>query len=227
MAKVGASFLSIVLFQLYHGAEAFVFSSQQSQSCRLPASCLSAAKTSLDEHTTWKLSFLLQGLPTEQGKKVDEIFTIEAQFIEEDGYEPPQGDVKQVGGSIASKDGEEAPSPRLKVVKSRWQLSEDPEDRKDGLWIWGLFQEPLYPFLLLQLETDRVPLPGADGDFISPLKLFAQINHKRDKESGVVLSAAELKVRKIETRKADVFGAATVEVYEEFTVGKLNIQSMK
>jgi hypothetical protein len=225
MVKVGALFISMVW--LFHGAEAFVVSSQRSQSCLLPASSLSAAKTTLDEHTTWKLSFLLQGLPTEQGKKVDEIFTIEAQFNEEVGFEPPQGDVKQVGGSISSKDGEEASSPRLKVVKSRWQLSEDPEDRKDGLWIWGLFQEPLYPFLLLQLETDRVPVPGADGDFISPLKLFAQINHKREKETGVILSASELKVRKIETRKADVFGAATVDVYEEFTVGKLNIQAMK
>jgi hypothetical protein len=225
MVKVGAPFLSMVLL---HGAEAFVVSFQQSQSCRPPASSLSATKTTLDEHTTWKLSFLLQGLPTEQGKKVDEIFTIEAQFNEEDGYEPPQGDIKQVGGSsIASEDAGEASSPRLKVVKSRWQLSEDPEDRKDGLWVWGLFQEPLYPYLLLQLETDRVPLPGADGDFISPLKLFAQINHKREKEIGVILSASELKVRKIESRKADIFGAATVDVYEEFTVGKLNIQSMK
>jgi hypothetical protein len=225
MVKLGAPFLSMVW--LFLSAEAFVVSSQQSQSCRLPASPLSAAKTTLDENTTWKLSFLLQGLPTEQGKKVDEMFTIEAQFNEEVGYEPPQGDIKQVDGSVTSKDGEEASSPRLKVVKSRWQLSEDPDDRKDGLWVWGLFQEPLYPFLLLQLETDRVPVPGADGDFISPLKLFAQINHKREKEIGVILSAAELKVRKMETMKADAFGAATVDVYEEVTVGKLNIQSMK
>jgi hypothetical protein len=225
MVKVGALFPSIVW--LFPGAEAFVVSSQQSQPCRLPASSLSAAKTTLDESTTWKLSFLLQGLPTEQGKKVDEIFTIEAQFNEEVGYEPPQGDMKQVGGSIASKNGEEESSPRLKVVKSRWQLSEDPDDRKDGLWVWGLFQEPLYPFLLLQLETDRVRLPGADGDSISPMKLFAQINHKREKETGAILSGAELKVRIIETMKADPFGAATVDVYEEVTVGKLNIQPMK
>ena len=35
---------------------------------------------------------------------------------------------------------------------ARWRLSEDPEDQKDSLWIWGLFKEPLYPFLLLELD---------------------------------------------------------------------------
>lgn len=38
----------------------------------------------------------------------------------------------------------------------RWRLDEeagsDPLD-KGGLWIWGLFKEPLYPFMFLQLEV--------------------------------------------------------------------------
>jgi hypothetical protein len=25
-------------------------------------------------------------------------------------------------------------------ASNRWTLSEDPNDRKDGLWIWGLFK---------------------------------------------------------------------------------------
>ena len=33
-----------------------------------------------------------------------------------------------------------------------WTLSEDKDDRKDGLWVWGLFEEPKYPFLYFYLD---------------------------------------------------------------------------
>ena len=179
-----------------------------------------AAKTTLDTDTTWRFRFVLTGIPTEKGKKVDELFVVEAQFTEDEGYEPPQGELKIVTKGDA--DGR-----ILKISKSRWQLSEDPDDRKDGLWVWGLFQEPLYPFLLLQLETDAVPLAGGeDSDTIKPLKLYAQINHRREKDVGVVLSGAELKVRVLETLKADPFGAATVDVYYEDSVGQIRIEPM-
>jgi hypothetical protein len=176
---------------------------------RAPSSASSLAAvastpTTLTDETTWNLRFLLQGMPTENGKKVDEIFTIRAQFVEEEGYEPPQGYVKQLGAP--SDDS----SPRLRIVKSRWQLSEDPSDRKDGLWIWGLFKEPLYPFLLLQLETDCIPLPGDQQDAVKPLKLFAQIDHKREKEIGVVLSGGDLNVRETETMKGERIDLFTV-----------------
>lgn len=180
---------------------------------------LAATKRTLDVDTTWRFRFVLNGIPTEKGKKVDELFVLEAQFIEEDGYEPPQGDLKVViKGDYDDR--------VLNISKSRWQLSEDPDDRKDGLWVWGLFQEPLYPFLLLQLETESVPLAGEDGDTIKPLKLFAQISHKRDKDVGVLLSGAELKVRVVETMKADPFGAATVDVYYEDNVGQIRIEAI-
>ena len=85
--------------------------------------------------------------------------------------------------------------------------------------------EPLYPFLLLKLETDAIPLNDDDNDdFIKPLQLFAQINHRRDSELGVVLDATDLKVRQVETIKADPFGAAKVDVYEEVSVGTLSVQ---
>ena len=87
------------------------------------------------------------------------------------------------------------------------------------------FKEPLYPFLLLRLETDAIPLSDEeDDDKIKPLQLFAQIDHRRDAERGVLLDATELKVRQIETIKADVFGAAKVDVYEEVSVGTLSVQ---
>ena len=179
--------------------------------------------TTLTDETNWDLRFLLKGLPTENGKKVDEIFSVSAQFIEEEGYEPPQGYVRQLGTEVGSDSGEEEGS-RLKIVNSRWLLSEDPSERKDGLWVWGLFKEPLYPFLLLQLEIDRIPVPGEDNDAIKPLKLYAQLNHKREKEIGVILSGADIKVRELEQVKADPFGATYVDLYEEVTVGNLQVQ---
>lgn len=160
----------------------------------------SVATTTLTDETTWKLRFLLQGLPTEKGKKVNEIlFTINAKFVEEEGYEPPQGDLKQV---LALDENDETSGGQLKISSSRWLLSEDPNERKDGLWVWGLFKEPLYPYLLLQLETERVPLPGEDDDAIKPLKLFAQLDHQREKEVGVILKGGDLKIREMETMKA-------------------------
>lgn len=175
-----------------------------------------SAQTTLSQDTTWDLRFLLQSVPTENGKKVDELFSAKVQFIEDIGYEPPQGTLKQILGL-----GEE---PSFKILSSRWQLSEDPNDRKDGLWVWGLFAEPLYPFMLLQLETDRIPLPGDDTDAIKPLKLFAQLNHQREKGVGVILSGGKLNIKEAETFKADPFGAASVTIYDDVTVGNLQVQ---
>lgn len=177
-------------------------------------------KTTLSEETTWDLRFLLQSVPTQNGSKVDEFFSAKVQFVEEEGYEPPQGALKQI-----LERSEEVYQPSFKIVSSRWQLSEDPNERKDGLWIWGLFAEPLYPFMLIQLETDRIPLPGDKADFIKPLKLFAKIKHQREKDVGVVLSGGPLNIREAETFKADPFGAASVTVYDDVTVGSLQIQS--
>lgn len=196
-------------------------------------------KATLTEETNWKLRFVMKNVPTVQKNVVKELlFVVDAQFVEEEGYEPPQGTVRQIQMDSESDDD----SNKLKIVSSRWQLSEDPEDRKDGLWIWGLFKEPLYPFMLLQLETSSIPVPGSntntntntntssdeeedkEKDSIGPLKLFAQISHSRDEKLGVVLKASVLNIREMETVKADILGAATVDVYEEVSVGQLNIQ---
>ena len=167
------------------------------------------AKTTLTEETDWKLRLVLRSVSTTQGRKVDHVVSATVQFREEEGYEPPQG-------SITTAEGDP-----LKITKSYWKLSEDPNDRKDGLWIWGLFKEPLYPFMLLQMEVDEIPL--SEDDTIQPLQLYAQINHKRDDEAGVILEAGELKVRQMETINADPFGVASVDVYEEVNIGTLSI----
>lgn len=212
-ASVVVSFFA--LFDLWQLAHGFVFSREQTRTSRSLSSQLWASKATLTDDTLWKLRFVLKGIETGKGKKVDRIFRIDANFLEEEGYEPPQGSVRQI-----ASDNE-----NFKITKSYWQLSEDPNDRKDGLWIWGLFKEPLYPFLLLKLETDSIPFGCEDDeDVIKPLQLFAQINHRRDSELGVVLDAAELKVRQMETIKADPFGAAKVDIYEEVSIGTLSVQ---
>lgn len=188
-------------------------------------------KTTLSDATTWEFRFSLKGLPTEKGKRVDEIFATKVHFIEEEGYEPPQGFVQQLATQQQdSEEGDEnnGDARLFSIVQSRWQLSEDPTERKDGLWVWGLFKEPLYPFLLLQLETEKIPLAGEEEDSILPLKLFAQLTHQRDEDAGVLLSNSnDLKVRVVETMKADPFGAATVDVYEEVSIGNLQIQPIQ
>jgi len=193
----------------------------------------------LTESTTWNARVVLRGAPTRRGKKADELFSLSLQFVEEEGYEPPQGYVRQVmkeattnaeggGGSGGGA------ADRLRIRKSYWKLSEDPNDRKDGLWIWGLFEEPLYPFLLLQLETEAVPLAAGSnsdddekdggGDAILPLELYAQLNHRRDADEGVVLRGNyDLKIRRKRTLKADPFGAAQVDLFDEVSAGALSI----
>lgn len=190
-------------------------------SCLKSSSSETTAAT-LTEATTWNLRLVLQNLPTSKGKTSDQIFAIRVQFIEEECYEPPQGILRQVDDE--EREEEDPKRPKLTIAASRWILSEDPDDRKDSLWVWGLFKEPLYPFLLLQMEVDEIQLPGDDQDSIPPLKLFAQINHKREKGEVILTSGADLKIKKKETFKADPFGAATVDIFEDITVGKLQLQ---
>lgn len=76
-----------------------------------------------------------KGNATELALRVD--------LMEEVGYEPPQGYVR-IDACPAYPEG----------GRTRWVLSEDPSERRDGFWIWGLFKEPLYPFMLFELELD-------------------------------------------------------------------------
>ena len=167
------------------------------------SSTTNTKKTTLTTDTTWRLRLLLNDITTTKGKKFDNtLFVVEGNFIEEEGYEPPQGlfipTVKEVSLAEDGKESSNTNTMALEVTNSRWTLSEDPDDRKDGLWIWGLFKEPQYPFMLLQMETTELKLPSSDSDesdSVPALKLYAQINHIRDRDedgSGVELQSANL-----------------------------------
>ena len=186
---------------------------------------LFAAKTTLSTETTWRLRLLLNDLTTTRGKKLEgQLFVVEGHFVEEEGYEPPQGLFKPTNDS----DVEEGIS--LEISNSYWKLSEDPNDPKDGLWIWGLFKEPLYPFMLLQIETKELKLSSSQqdgndgaGDSIPPLKLYAQISHIRSDEAGVELKTANLNVRVLEQIQLP---GASVDLYEEEKIGQVSFQPL-
>ena len=87
--------------------------------------------------------------------------------------------------------------------KHRWTLSQDPDDQKDSLWIWGLFSQPLYPFLLLTVILSQpVELPG--GETIPAGKLFLQGEHRRDPEADTLLGAGTVVFKRPEELKADL-----------------------
>jgi hypothetical protein len=212
------SFAHVSAFQSIGAPSLIPTQNRQSRTVRCflssPARTNANAKTTLTEATTWKMRLVLNDkLPT---KSKDEIFSLNGYFIEEDGYEPPQGTFH------GRRSAGEAKVTNLEIVNSRWMLSEDPEDRKDSLWIWGLFSEPLYPFLLLQISLAE---KDEDGNSTPWPPLYAQISHRR-KDGSVLLEPADLKVRNLEQLNADPFGAAKVEIYGEDLVGRISFQPM-
>eukprot|EP00580_Thalassiosira_gravida_P002205 CAMPEP_0201618900 /NCGR_PEP_ID=MMETSP0492-20130828/40259_1 /ASSEMBLY_ACC=CAM_ASM_000837 /TAXON_ID=420259 /ORGANISM="Thalassiosira gravida, Strain GMp14c1" /LENGTH=248 /DNA_ID=CAMNT_0048087627 /DNA_START=33 /DNA_END=779 /DNA_ORIENTATION=+ len=192
-------------------------------------------KATLTVDTTWRLRLLLNDVKTAKGKKLDgQLFVVEGNFIEEEGYEPPQGLFTPTGTPSSDEQVEEGDKSEsdggmfLEVSNSRWKLSEDPDDPKDGLWIWGLFKEPLYPFMLLQIETKELTLSSSadeeNADSIPPLKLYAQINHFRNKDEGTVkLQTANLNIRILEQIQLP---GATVDLFEEEAVGQVSFQPL-
>ena len=102
--------------------------------------------------------------------------------------------------------------------KDRWTLSEDPDDQKDSLWIWGLFSQPLYPFLLLALTlTEPVQLPG--GETIPAGKLFLQGEHRRDPDADTMLGAGSVVFKVSEAIKADLVGLSDFTYNEPIPCG--------
>jgi hypothetical protein len=51
-----------------------------------PSLLMATPKATLTEETTWRLRFSLNGVPTKNGRKVGELFNVDVQFIEEEGY---------------------------------------------------------------------------------------------------------------------------------------------
>lgn len=159
--------------------------------------------------STWRMKLDVTA-PKTSGK----FATIQAnvRFAEEDGFEPPQGfmTVESCVPEGALKLGQQ---------QTRWQLSEDPEDRKDSLWIWGLFKEPLYPFILFELELAE-PLEIAEGISIPQGKLYFQVDHRR-KEGEVKLGEGTITYKIDSEQNADLLGLSQFTYNEPVPCGQV------
>lgn len=107
----------------------------------------------------------------------------------------------------------------LGAQKTRWTLSEDPEDRKDSLWIWGLFSEPLYPFILFEIDL-ATPIKIAENIQIPAGKLFFQVDHRR-KDGSVQLGEGSIKYKVMEKLNADLLGLSDFSYGEPIECGKI------
>lgn len=149
----------------------------------------------------WRLSFALPAL--------DQRATVIAEFADEEGYEPPQGSLL-----LVCEDGATS-------AAGTWQLSEDPDDKRDGLWIWGLFEEPLYPFLLVTLDSEAIGLPAGG-------RLALRMGHKsRPNEDEQLLSSGSVAARRKENYDADLFGLSSAALDEDTPIGTVSIQPVR
>ena len=149
----------------------------------------------------WRLSFALPGYDTRKN--------VIAEFDDLLGYEPPQGELVLVDAEGARRRA------------GSWKLSEDPEDKKDGLWVWGLFEEPLYPFLLLSLDSEQIGLPSGG-------RLQVQMGHKaRPGEDQQLLGAGSVAVRQKEIYEADRMGISKAVLDIDTAIGTVSAQPVR
>ena len=133
--------LGLIVAFSRNGMKVATYGQRQLSEARMTMSTVPITKKALlDKSTFWRISLTL----SKSGFKSIENIAI-VRFIEDRNYEPPQGRIfveDDFNGLIRVDD---------KGYAGSWALSEDRDDRKDGLWIWGLFQEPKYPFLYFSL----------------------------------------------------------------------------
>eukprot|EP00966_Prymnesium_polylepis_P300067 6934175-Prymnesium_polylepis.1 len=164
---------------------------------------------SLTPSSTWRIKLDL----TAPGTAATVSVTANLRFAEDEGYEPPQGFVL-----VESCSPEGALT--LGQQKARWLLSEDPEDRKDSLWIWGLFSEPLYPFILFELELAE-PLALSESVSIPAGPLYFQVDHRR-KDGSVQLGEGAVTYKVQEELNADLVGLSQFSYSEPRPCGTIS-----
>ncbi|CAM9498778.1 unnamed protein product, partial [Laminaria digitata] len=140
----------------------------------------------LTASTQWRMFLTLKD-PTLGGDagEATEV-AVRVRFSEDRNFEPPQGSLEVI---------EDNPCFGQQAGKARWTLSEEEDKRGAGLWVWGLFEDPLYPFLLLQLDNLEIVSGGAK---IPPGRLYVKVDHKRDDELGPTLNSGTVGVKLIE-----------------------------
>jgi len=162
----------------------------------------SSSVRSLAPDCSWRIKLEL----TAPGSATPVVVTGTVRFAEETGYEPPQG-------SLLVESCMPEGTLTLGEQSTRWQLSEDPEDRGDSLWIWGLFKEPLYPFILFELNLAAPLEMPVEGVCLPAGQLYCQVDHRR-KDGAVQLGEGTITYKVEEKIAADLVGLSEV-VYNE------------
>eukprot|EP01038_Epipyxis_sp_PR26KG_P008196 gene8196-11086_t len=186
-----------------------------------PASAGNFRKADLSGSYVWRLAIKLIKNGYENLDLISRI-----RFVRDMNYEPPQGRVFVEGdynGAIRTDE---------KGFAGRWTLSEDKNNRKDGLWIWGLFEEPKYPYLYFYLDIyNSTILPNGeekpifDGASIINDRLDFRFNHIIDANVGTVLSKGEVTYKSEVMVKADPFGiGGMVNIGDTVNVGSVDIR---
>ena len=191
-------------------------------SSRSPPPATTAALPSLTSESTWRLQFEFFSGKDPSKTEPDRTVVAKVRFALDEGYEPPQGIVEIVS------DDENLFADVLRnaagtQMNNRWTLEEDPNERKAGLWIWGLFSEPLYPYLLFSLDVNRVEVaPG--GYHVPAGTLFAEMKHARGSKQGSVLTDGTLSFKVTKTYQADLVGLSEVAVGEPNKCGRIKAE---
>ena len=198
-----------------------------------------AGTPTIDSKSLWRLRLELFSGKDANASAPDRTVTVRARFVVDEGYEPPQGSIEieddeelafvqagfhrwtmaEVRRHTALKNCPTHVS--IKLTDSTSPLrSQDPNERKAGLWIWGLFEEPLYPYMLLSFDCNRIEV--AEGGYHIPKgKLFAEVKHARGSKSGHVLSDGKLSFKVTKTYKADLVGLSQATIGEPTICGRL------
>jgi len=178
----------------------------------------------LNEKTKWRVKMNFQNDENQLNSEA----IVQIRFIEDRNYEPPQGRcfIENDFNGLVKADSQ--------GYSGFWTLSEDKDDRRDGLWIWGLFEEPKYPFLYFYLDIydtiildseKEINIRGEKGG-IPGNRLNFRFDHSRIKEKGgVVLRGGKMTYKISEYIKADPFGVGgQVDVGDIFDAGAVDIR---
>lgn len=197
-----------------------------------------AGTPTIDSKSLWRLRLELFSGKDANASAPDRTVTVRARFVVDEGYEPPQGSIEieddeelafvqagfhrwtmaEVRRHTALKNCPTRVS--IKLTDSTSGTAQDPNERKAGLWIWGLFEEPLYPYMLLSFDCNRIEV--AEGGYHIPKgKLFAEVKHARGSKSGHVLSDGKLSFKVTKTYKADLVGLSQATIGEPTICGRL------
>eukprot|EP01035_Chromulina_nebulosa_P017567 gene17567-23133_t len=176
-------------------------------------------KATLNPNTLWQI-----GLTFKKNGQMTSRVATRVRFVDDINYEPPQGRIfieDDFNGIIKVDEN---------GYSGMWTLSEDKNDRKDGLWIWGLFEEPKYPYIYFYLDvydtyySDNNEKPIYPGETIPNNRLFFRFDHSIDKRIGVTLENGEMTYKLSEYVNADPFGVGgKVDVGDVVVAGIVNI----